>query len=260
MADLKALKPEELEWKCDENLFDFETTAGISPLKEVIGQERALKALDFGLGLQNHGYNIYVLGESGTGKISTVKEKLEKRAAAETTPDDWCYIFDFEEPDKPKALKLPPGIGTSFKGDMEKLISTIKREIPRIFESKDYEEHRDEILEGQQERTKAIFHKLEVQAVEKNFILKKSVSGIAVLPAKNGKPLKNEEYEAMSSAEKNVIDESQKFLQDRLGDAIREARKVEKETKDRIDNLDREVVQYLVNPLTGELLEKYKEL
>src|SRR3989337_4533135 len=142
---------------------------------------------------------------------------------------------------------------------MGELVETLKRDIPRVFESKDYEKHRYEILDGQQERTKAFFYRVEQKAVEKGFILKKTVSGLAVVPAKDGKPMGQQEYDALPRDKRAKFDEELGLLQDRLSDAIREARIVEKETKERINALDREVVQYVVNPLINELLEKYRK-
>ena len=255
----QSLTPEELRWTCDPKQFPFKTTDEIKPLEETIGQERALRAMDFGLGLESHGFNIYVLGESGTGKTSTVKAMLEKKAVNENVPDDWCYVYNFADPDRPNALKLPPGIGAELKIDMDELVESLKRDIPKVFESKDYEKHRDEILDGQQERTKALFYRLEQKAAEKGFIIKKSMSGLAVVPAKDGKAVGHEDFEKLSKAERARIEEDSRVLQDRLSDTIREARNIEKDTKERINALDREVVQYVVNPLMNELFEKYNK-
>ncbi|MBE9531527.1 MAG: AAA family ATPase, partial [Proteobacteria bacterium] len=243
----------------DEKSFTFKTTADITPLTEIIGQDRAIKSLEFGLDLEDSGYNIYVLGESGTGKITAIKAMLKDKAAEEPTPDDWCYIFNFDEPDKPKALTMPCGVGAELKGDMERTITSIRHDIPKIFESKDYEQHRDEILDGQQERTKDIFHKLELIVEEHGFVLKKGASGLAVIPSKDGKTLSQKEYNALPVEERNKIDESTKFLQGKLSDAIRDAKKTEKEMKERIDTLDLEMVQYLINPLFDGINAKYEK-
>jgi lon-related putative ATP-dependent protease len=259
MAKVKPLEPDELSCKCDPGMFSFKTTDELTPLEEIVGQERALRSLDFGLGLMNHGYNIYVLGESGTGKASTVKTTLEMKAKDEPVPDDWCYIYNFSDPDRPKALNLPPGTGCLLHDDMVDLVETLKRDIPQVFESKDYERHRDEILDGQQERTKALFYRLEQSAQEKGFIIKKAVSGLSVVPAKDGKPMEQEEFGKLPKGKKASLETALKTLQDRLSDVVREARTIEKETKERINALDREVVQYVVNPLMSELFEKYKE-
>src|SRR3990170_4554231 len=259
MAKVKPLPPGELTWKCHPDTFSFSNTREVlEPRPGVIGQDRAIKSIDFGLGLSDHGYNIYILGESGTGKASIIKERLEEKARDEKVPDDWCYVYNFSDPDRPSALNLPPGTGSVLKEDMGELVETLKRDIPKVFESKDYEKHRDEILDGQQERTKALFYRVEQKAVEKGFILKKTVSGLAVVPAKDGKPMGQQEYDALPRDKRAKFDEELVLLQDRLSDAIREARIVEKETKERINALDREVVQYVVNPLLNELLEKYR--
>ena len=256
---VKPLKPEELYWKCDASKFKFSTTEDVPPLPGVIGQERAMRSLAFGLGISNHGYNMFVLGESGTGKASIVKTRLDEVAASEKIPDDWCYVYAFSDPDRPSAINLPPGLGTAFRDDMIELVETLRRDIPKVFESKDYEKHRDEIFEGQQERAKAIFYRVEQKAIEKGFVLKKSVSGLAVVPAKDGKPMGQEEYNALPKHKKDEYEREMHILQERLSDAVREARNIEKETQDRINELDREVVQYVINPLTNELFEKYRD-
>lgn len=255
---IQPVLPDKLKWTCDPQSFSFKTTNELPTLEGTIGQERALKAMDFGLGLASHGFNIYVLGEGGTGKTTTVKSLLEKKAKDEKIPDDWFYVYNFIDPDRPFALNLPAGSGIELKGDMEELVEALRRDIPKVFESKDYERHRDEILDGQQERTKALFYRLEQKAQEKGFVLKKTASGLSVAPAKDGKAIKQDEFDALSKQEKQRIDADSKILQDKLADTIREARQIEKETKDRINALDREVVQYVVNPLINELLEKYK--
>ena len=170
-------------------------------------------------------------------------------------PDDWCYVFNFADPDCPKAMSLPPGMGSEFAVEMDDLVEALHRDIPRVFESKDYEKHRDEIIEGQQERTRAIFFRLEQKVTERSLILKKSVSGFSVLPARNGKAMSQDEFGSLPPDKKAVFEEDLRQMQDRLSDAIREARAIEKDTKDRINALDREVVQYVVNPLVNGLLE-----
>ncbi len=256
---VQPLQPDNLRWTCDPGRFTFETTADIPSVDEVVGQERALHSLDFGLDFKSQGFNIYVLGSSGTGKASIVRARLEKRATGEEAPDDWCYVFNFSDPDRPKALSLPAGMGSKFKMDMEKLVNALIRDIPKVFESKEYENHRDEIYEGQQERSKVFLHRMEQQAQVRGFILKRSASGLSVLPAKDGKPLSQEAFEALTKEEKARIETDNRFLQDKLADTIREIRTIEKETKERIRVLDREVVQYVVTPLINELLEAFRE-
>ena len=258
MPKVNPLPVEELFWRCPPERFSFATTEELPSLSEIIGQDRALRSIDFGLGITNHNYNIFVLGETGVGKSTTVKDIIEAKAKRESVPDDWCYVFDFGDPDTPTAINLPPGRGSEFSTEMDELVESLRRDIPRVFESKDYEKHRDEILEGQQERTRALFFRLEQRALEKGLVLKKTVSGLAVVPAKNGKPMSQEEFEYLPAERRAAIEQDLVVMQDKLSDAIREARAIEKDTKERINPLDREVVQYVVNPAINELLEMFK--
>jgi len=260
MPKVKPLPAESLSWKCDPGSFSFKTTEELPSLSEIVGQERALRAIDFGLGVHNNNYNIFVLGESGTGKSTTIKDIIAEKAKGEPVPDDWCYVYNFGDPDSPRALSLPPGRGSEFASDMEELVGSLRRDIPKVFESKDYEKHRDEIFEGQQERTRAIFFRLEQMANERGLLLKKTVSGLAVVPAKAGKAMSQDEFDSLPQSKKSAIEEDLKILQEKLSDAIREARSIEKEAKERLNALDREVVQYVVNPLMHDLFEKFGDV
>ena len=259
MAGPVRLSPGELSWRCEPSSFSFSTTEELPALTEIIGQDRALRSIEFGLGITNHDYNIYVLGESGTGKTTTLKNIIERKAKGEPVPDDWCYVYNFNEPDSPTAINLPGGMGQELVGEMDELIESLRRDIPKVFESKDYERHRDEIYEGQQERTRALFLRLEQKVMEKGFILKKTVSGLSIVPARGGKAMAQEEFDALPKEKKAAFEGELKLLQDRLSDVVREARNIEKETKERINALDREVVQYVVNPLVNEVLDKFRD-
>ncbi len=243
MAKPLSLASDQLSWVCDRSVFAFKTTEELGMLSDIIGQQRALTSIEFGLSITNSNYNVFVLGEGGTGKHTTVKNIIEKKAKSEPVPDDWCYVFNFVEPDTPAAINLPPGKGLELVSEMDKLINSLKMDIPKVFESKDYERHRDEIFEGQHERTRVLFSRLEQVAEEKGHMLNKTAAGLSLAPAKDGKPIGVEELGKLPRAERDSLEQDLKFLQDKLGDAIREARKIDKETKERITALDREVVQ-----------------
>lgn len=256
---IKPIEVDSLFTSCIPGSFSFKTTKELKPLNELVGQERGLRSIEFGLDLSNQGYNIFVLGESGTGKNSILRSVLDEKAKSRGIPDDWCYVNNFREPERIRALRLPAGVGIVFKAHMEDLIETLKRDIPKVFESKDYESHRNEFYDAQQVRTKVIFDKLERIVNEKGFILKKSASGLAVLPAINGKAIEDQDYYKMSDSAKAELDKVGRGLQDKLGDAIREVRDVENDTKEKIRLLDVEVTEYILTPLIKELLDKYKE-
>ena len=120
--DIVELKPEALRCVCDPSIFDFECTSEIKPLEETIGQDRALQAIEFGVGIKSHGYNIYALGPIGTGKTTFIRNFLREKARELPTPDDWCYVYSFTNPHKPCALRLPPGKGSELQKDMDDLL------------------------------------------------------------------------------------------------------------------------------------------
>jgi len=257
---LKKISVEDLYRCCDLVELPFKSINEIPVLKGTIGQERALSALDFGLGIDNYGFNIYILGESGTGKMTTIKTILTEKAKNEPVPNDWCYVYNFKNPDEPNALSLPPSMGISIQKDMDELIKVLRQEIPKIFESKEYEKQRNKIFEEFQRRQKEIFVDIEKEAKERDFSLRKTVSGLALVPVKKtGEALSEEEYESLEPKVRKKIEEIGKQLQEKLDDAIRTVREEEKKVKDRIVQLEREAVLASVGHRIDELKHKYKE-
>ncbi len=257
---LRKVAKEELYKCCEPSELPFKTTDEVSPLKETIGQKRALSALKFGLGIDSHGFNIYILGESGTGKMTTIKTILEEKAKNEPVPNDWCYVYNFKNPDVPRALSLPPGTGLAYQKDMNELITILRQEIPKIFESKEYEKQRSKILEDFQQKQKKYFADLEEEAKQKDFTLRKTVSGIVLLPVKTtGETLNEEEYEALEPKVKKKIETLGKELQDKLDDVIRIVREEEKKIKDMMTQLERQATLSSVGHRIDELKNKYKD-
>jgi len=257
---IKKVTREELYNCCEPSVFPFKTTKELSVLKETIGQERALRALEFGLGITSKGFNIYILGESGTGKMTTIKTILEERAKNEPVPNDWCYVYNFKNPDEPNALELSPGTGVVFQRDMQELIDALRQEIPKIFESKEYERQRARIIEDFQERQRAHLAELEREAKEKDFVLKKTATGLVIGPVKKtGETLSEEEYEKLKPDVKKRIEEIGRELQERLDDVIRIMREDEKIVKERLVELERSAVLSSVGHRIEELKNKYKE-
>lgn len=144
---------EKLRWVCDPKLFDFKCTKDLAPLREFIGQERATRAVEFGLNMSNAGYNIYVAGLTGTGKTSMVKAYIErvikeKEARGETfVLDDWCYLYNFKEPDSPQIASLPQGKGKAFRDEVADLLSKVRQELGRAFSSDEYKNQRQKMVE-----------------------------------------------------------------------------------------------------------------
>jgi lon-related putative ATP-dependent protease len=244
---------------CDPDIFTFETTSDLPDFKETIGQERALNAIDFGLSLESNGFNIFVLGEHGTGKMTTVKSFLAQKAMKEPVPGDWCYVYNFREPDIPLAISLDPGMAAVFQKDMDEVIKILRIEIPKVFESKEYERQRNSIIEESQRKQKEVFAALEDEAQAKGFVIRKTVSGLIIVPIrKTGEPLTEEEYESLDERTRKKIDEMGKLLQEKLNDIVRISRESEKIMKESIAKLEKEAALSEVGHLIDDLKIAYK--
>lgn len=254
------LKSEELYRVCDPKIFSFNTTEDLPEFKETIGQERAMNAIDFGLSLNNVGYNIFVLGEYGTGKMTTVRAFLSQKAQEEPVPPDWCYVYNFRDPDVPLAISLDPGMAVAFQKDMEEMLKILKTEIPKIFESKEYEKQKNKLIEESQKKQRDIFSKLEEEANQKGFAVRKTIGGLIIIPIKKtGEPLTEEEYELIDEKTRKKIDEIGKVLQEKLNDVVRLIRENEKEIKESLKKLEKEAALTAVGHLIDELKNKYKK-
>ncbi len=257
---LRKIEQDELYFCCEPSQLPFKTTDDISSLQETIGQQRALSALDFGLGIDSHGFNIYILGESGTGKLTTIKSILNDKAKKESVPPDFCYVHNFKHQDIPRAISLSSGTGSQFRKEMEEVITELRQEIPKIFESKEYEKQRTKILEDFQQKQKKYFTDLEKEAKSKDFTLRKSVSGLALVPVKTtGETLSEEEYEALEPTVKKKVETIGKELQEKLDDAIRVVREEEKKIREVMKDLERQATLSAIGHRIDEINNKYKD-
>lgn len=253
------LSAEELAWRCDPAGFEFETTAELPSLEGAIGQDRALTAIEFGLGIEDAEFNIFILGEPGTGRSSTIMKLLKARAEGEAVPDDWCYVHDFDDGTRPTHFNLPPGKGKELHRDMEMLVDRLREEIPKVFESKDYELQKGRIAEEYQEKSKKLFQDLERRANEEGFLLQRTVSGLVLVPTRENHPLSQQEYEDLSAGEKSSLDQRGSELQDHLNDMLRKARELEKEAREATSKMEGDVLLFAMGHLFEELEEKYKD-
>ncbi len=254
------LNVNELYRFCNPDIFTFHTTNDLPDLKETIGQERALHALDFGLSLDSTGFNIFILGEHGTGKMTTVRSFLSQKAMGEPVPKDWCYVYNFKDPDVPLAVSFDPGKAVVFQKDMDEVIKILKVEIPKVFESKEYEKQRNKIIEEAQKKEKENFTSLEEEAEQKGFSVRKTVSGLMIIPIKKtGEPLTEEEYEQSDEKTRRKIDEIGKVLQEKLNDVVRLVRESGKMVKEAIARLEKDAALSAVGHLIDDLKNKYKE-
>lgn len=243
---------------CDPGGFSFATTDEVPDSRETIGQDRALHAIDFGLSLESTGFNIFILGEHGTGKMTTVKSFLSQRAMSQPVPSDWCYLYNFRDPDSPIAVAVEPGKALGFHKDMEEFVKILKVEIPKVFESKEYEKQKNAIIQKSQIKQKEIFSALEVEAQAKGFVVRKTVSGLIIAPVKKtGEPLTEEEFEQLDDRTRIKINDMGKLLQEKLNDIVRIIRDSEKEVKEEMARLEKEAALSAVGHLIEELKKIY---
>jgi len=259
---LRELTVEQLKNCCDPNMFAFESTRDLPELPGIIGQDRALRALEFGLDVSSEkGYNVYILGEEGTGKMTAIRKLLEEKAAGEPVPNDVCYVHNFAKPDAPRTLDFPPGRGSAFRKDMEELLKILQQQIPKVFESKEYEVQKAKIFESFQKKQRELFTKLEEEAQEKHFAIRKLASGLVMAPLKvNGEPLTDDEYESLDQEKKDAIEVTGKALQEQLNDTVRRVRHEERDAKDAVKQLDRDTVTGEVSQWINEIESQFKDL
>lgn len=260
MEALKSLGPEMLYQRCDPDQFTFETTAELDDLTEIIGQARAIEAIRFGSSIQQKGYNLFALGPSGTGKYSVVHQFLEQKATTEPTPFDWCYVNNFEQPHKPRALRLPPGQGRMLSQDIGKWIEELRSTIPTVFESEDYRTRKQVIEEEFKERQEKAFSTLQQQAQERGIALLRTPMGLAFAPLHKDKVLGPDEFQRLPEQERKRIEAEVGMLQEQLQAILHQIPRWERESREKIKELNREVTMFAVGHLVDELRKKYAAL
>lgn len=257
---IRELKAEEVRKVCDPNDLKIRSTEECGPLEGIIGQERAVKSLRFGLDMPNRGFNVYVAGRPGTGKTTAVKTFLEERAKKQEIPPDWCYVNNFKEPYRPKALGLPAGRGKAFKTDVKHLIEHAQKEIRGAFESDEYRQRREEAQGEFENRRKALFEDMEKRAREAGFLLQVTPMGIAYVPLADDKPMDQQAFMALGNEVKDDLEKRQKKLQEEMSGTLKEVRKIAREAQEKVRRMDRQVALYVIGPLVEELLEEYDEI
>lgn len=255
LVDVKHLRR-----RCDAAELDFCcTSADVPPLKNFIGQERAVRAMQFGLTMRSYGYNIFVAGPAGTGKTTYVQTVVAQAAIRGEVPGDWCLLYNFHNPDIPQAVSLPPGWGTKLQRDMNNLTGEMKTAISRLFEGKDYCQRKNAILQELQQKLDHDLEQLKQDANAVGFVMKVSEQGILFIPVKDGKPLSKEQYEGLSNDEQGVLEEHLKSLQGRTEELAFNGKLLEKEADRVLKELDKQLISETVVPFVKNLQEQYKD-
>ncbi|MGB4564147.1 MAG: ATP-binding protein [Dethiobacteria bacterium] len=253
------LTPEELKYKLDPQQLPFETTAEVPPLEGMIGQERAERAMEFGLRIKRPGYNIFMTGLTGTGKTSYAQTIVKKISAEEPVPDDWFYVYNFENPGEPMALRLPAGMGSVFCREMEELLEDIKQTIPKAFDGEDYERQKAFYVKQFQETRAGLLEELNQVAREQGFTLKRTSSGFITVPLVNGEPISEENYAQLEQSVKEELEQKSSELQLKAMEIMRRIQKAEKQLKEKFKNLQQEIGLMAIGHLFNDLMEKYDQ-
>jgi lon-related putative ATP-dependent protease len=251
---------EKLRRVCTAEEIGCESSAEVTALETIIGQERAVQALQFGLEIKEKGFNIYVAGIPGSGRTAAVERFLEEAARSEPVPDDWCYVNNFHDSYSPEYLRLPAGRAAAFATDMEALSATIVQEIRHAFESDEYTAQKDEMFQTFQRQKQAIFDQLKVDAEQQDFSLQATPMGLLTIPIWGGKPLSEEEFMALKPEEKAKIGEMQQKMQVALEASVRQAKALDKEAREALVKLDEKVGLYAISHLMDEMRQKYQGL
>lgn len=249
----------ELKNGCSADDFSFRSTAELEPLEGIIGQDRAVKAFDFGLHVKIKGYNIYMSGPSGTGKTTYAKASTERLAATEDVPLDWCYVYNFQNPRSPLALSFPAGEGRKFRDDMNELVQLFQTELQKVFRTEDYEKQKTELLRGFDEKRDALMDQMSKEAVENDFQVKTTNSGIYFMPVVDGKPVGEEEYDDLAEDVKDVIEKNSQIVQEKASAIMRDIRELDKESKRCVDQLDYKVGMFAIGHHVSAVQEKYEQ-
>jgi lon-related putative ATP-dependent protease len=243
----------------DWNALPFQTTAELEPVHEIIGQGRAISALEIGLGVRRTGYNVYAAGLTGTGKIETIKESLQKRLAGSPVPDDWIYVHNFDDPDQPWAIRLRPGQGKQLEKDMERLVSRLKEALPKAFRQQEFREEKDQLSRKYEKKLEEYTNRLTEIAKSRGFEVMFTPSGqISFLPYINGKLAESpEQLETLSPEERERIGEGEKELAREVGRMMQDQRDMMQNLGEEVRGVERQFASYVVTPLIEAIQQSY---
>ncbi len=244
---------------CDPNSFSFTTTAEVEPYVGLIGQSRAVQAIKFGLSIDSKGFNVCVSGEPGTGRTTAIREYLEAFAASKPTPEEWCYVNNFQEPHRPKALKLPPGKGRALREAMDTVLSEAKERIPRTFESEDFVTRRDEILNSVQRHREALFAQLAEQARGAGFLLQGNPAGFFLVPLRDDKPMDDQAFAELAPDERQRIMERREQLMEQLRGVLKQEQGFETAARERLAELERAIATMVIGALLDGVFDSFKD-
>jgi lon-related putative ATP-dependent protease len=259
MATVNELGPESLRRMCNPDDFAFDVTDDLPYEPGIIGQERAVEALRFGLDIDSPGFNIFVMGPTGSGRRSIIRRIVEEKAKGEPAPDDWLYAVSFAEPQKPRALRLPPGRGRHLRAGMERFSAALPERLQQAFDTDRYASAREEIEQQYRALEREALAMVEAACRERDCVLVRSPSGLYIAPVGEGDLLTPEAISQLDAESQARIQHNLEILDDMLDDEMRHLRDHERRYRADVDKLDREVADYTLHPLLDEVCTAYAD-
>lgn len=258
------MKKNELSYKdlkniCNPNTFKFETTDELDGLDSIYGQDRGIKALEFGLSVDSKGYNLYIEGPSGVGKTMYAKKYITKLASKKKVPDDWCYIYNFDIPNEPIAVSLSAGLGKEFKSDMNSFVEDILKDMKLTFKNEDFEKQKALMQSKFEQKKGALLEKLNKETMKSGFQVKATNNGVYMMPVIDGKALEEEEFNKLDDEIRKTFEENSTVVQDQIIEAINQIKVLEKENNTRIDEWQSNIALITINAHINPLKTKYKK-
>ena len=259
MSRIKELSYTQLKKTCDPASFKFKTTKELEAFNGTIGQARGIKAMEFGLNIDIKGYNLYLEGPTGIGKTIYARNKLETLAKTKPVPDDWCYVYNFANPNEPVAISLPAKMGKEFKNDMAQFIENIKVEIKTAFNNQDFATEKANIEKSVEEKKIKMIEKLNKDAAKQGFEIKNTPSGIYFLPMINGKTLSEDEFNALDEVTKNDFEKRSVEIQKETIEVMSKIKELERKANERMSSWQNNIALFAVSIQINELRNKYKK-
>ncbi|HEU4678722.1 MAG TPA: ATP-binding protein [Terrimicrobiaceae bacterium] len=253
------MSPEQLSNRCDPAQFEFETTGEIEELTGVLGQTRAVEAIQFGIGIQREGYNLFAAGPTGSGRRSILRRFIDEKAAREAPVSDCCYVHNFQESHKPRALKLPPGRARKLKLDLERLIEELRTAIPAAFDSDEYRAQRQQIEGDFGRREENAMAELRTKALERDIALISTPGGFAFAPTQKGEVIEPQAFKNLPEKERESIQKAITELHEELEKILREVPRWRRELQRKIRELNRMVTSASVSTLIDDLKKDYED-
>lgn len=242
---------------CDPFELGFETTSDALALEGVVGQQRALGALEFSAGMTAEGFNLYVLGEAGSQRHELVYNFLKQQSAGRETPPDWCYVHNFDDPQKPVGLKLPTGTGARLRADMAQLVDDLRASVPAAFESETYRSRRAEIEQEFHDRHRQGLEAIQQESESEQLGWIPTPHGFAIAPVRNGQVLDQDEFNALPEAERKRTEAAVARLSERLKQHLAQLPAWHKDRRAMIKDLDRQITMLAVGSLIDSVRQQY---